>query len=110
MIEYTRVRDRDTGHCYSVVSSAVDPDAHEPLFDDDGNPEVAINPDGTPLPVVHAPAADGPLSGGYEAATNSALNEEIARRNRDRSDGDEIVPAGKKKDDLVAALYADDQS
>ena len=33
MIEFVRVRDKDTGHEYDVVASAVDPEAHEILPD-----------------------------------------------------------------------------
>lgn len=45
MPEFTRVRDKDTGHEYSVVN--VDPDAHEVI---DGD---AANADGVPLPPTY---------------------------------------------------------
>ena len=46
-IEYLRVKDRDTGHEYSVVASAFNADAHERLE------KPAVSCDGTPLPPKH---------------------------------------------------------
>jgi hypothetical protein len=46
-IEFVRVRDKDTGHEYDVVATAVDPKAHEVLKD---YPE---NLTGLPRPAKH---------------------------------------------------------
>lgn len=48
--EYVRVKDKDTGHKYSVIASAVDENAHQVLK------QPAVGDDGTPLPPEHAGA------------------------------------------------------
>jgi hypothetical protein len=45
----------------------------------------------------------------YEDMTVKALTAEIDSRNASRSEDDQIVPEGKAKADLVAALTADDE-
>lgn len=45
--------------------------------------------------------------GGSKPPTNPELEAEIAKRNEGRAETDQIVPAGKTKADLVAALEAD---
>jgi len=46
-IEFVRVRDKDTGHEYDVVATAVDPEAHEVLKD------YPPNLTGIPRPAKH---------------------------------------------------------
>lgn len=46
--------------------------------------------------------------GGAKPLTNAELEAEIAARNEGRADEDLIVPAGKTKADMIAALDADD--
>lgn len=46
----------------------------------------------------------------YRNWKNAELEAEIESRNSVRADGDKIVPAGTKKDHLVAALEADDEA
>lgn len=45
----------------------------------------------------------------YEDDTRANLQAEVKARNETRADEDKIRPASDKKDDLVAALYADDE-
>lgn len=47
---------------------------------------------------------------GYDALTVPALRDEISRRNEDRDEDDQIVPAGTLKADLTKALEADDNT
>lgn len=47
---------------------------------------------------------------GYESWKADELREEIDVRNKDRDEDDMIVPDGKKKADLIAALEADDEA
>lgn len=54
-----------------------------------------------------APADDEPV--GYDAQKVADLEAEIANRNEGRDEADQIVPAGTKKADLIAALEADDK-
>lgn len=72
-MEYTRVRDRSTGHHYSVISSAVHPTAHEVLD------EPAVDVSGTPLPPEYSASpsaaessneADADLSGRPESLSS----------------------------------------
>jgi hypothetical protein len=58
---WVRVRDKDTGYEYSV--RYVQPEAHEQLFDDNGDPVYGGDPDGAPLPPVHLADAGLPKSG-----------------------------------------------
>lgn len=44
----------------------------------------------------------------YDEWSVNELREEIANRNEGRDEDDRIVPGGRNKDDLVAALLADD--
>lgn len=46
----------------------------------------------------------------YEKRTVNKLKAEIDDRNETRAHDQKIVPAGEKKDDLVAALTADDEA
>jgi hypothetical protein len=48
---WVRVRDKDTGYEYSV--RYVQPEAHEQLFDDDGDPVPGSDDGDNPLPPVH---------------------------------------------------------
>lgn len=47
---------------------------------------------------------------GYSESTVKELRAEIDARNTDRDEDDQIVPDGKNKPDLVAALQADDEA
>lgn len=47
-------------------------------------------------------------SEGYDALTIPRLNEFISARNEGRPEDEQIVPEGKNKPELVAALEADD--
>lgn len=46
-------------------------------------------------------------SEGFGALTVPALRDEISRRNEGRAEGDQIVPEGTNKPDLIQALEAD---
>ena len=48
--EFVRVRDRGTGHEYTVSAALADNDAYERLD------KVAVDPNGNPFPPVYAPA------------------------------------------------------
>ena len=50
MTEFIRVRDKNTGHEYTVSAALADVDAYERLGD-----IAAIDPNGNPLPPVYAP-------------------------------------------------------
>lgn len=107
---YIRVRDIEltekTGQPFdlSIVESSFNPEIYELLED-----EPATHPDGTPLDPSRGeqPTDDGP---DYAAAVKADLQAEIDRRNAQRGEDTRIVPASTKKDDLVAALEADDAS
>ena len=45
----------------------------------------------------------------YEDMTVQQLKDEIAARNEDRDEDDQIVPEGSKRADLIAALEASDE-
>jgi hypothetical protein len=47
---------------------------------------------------------------GYDSWTAKQLMAEIEKRNSDRDEDSQIVLAGKKKSDAVAALTADDKA
>jgi hypothetical protein len=47
---------------------------------------------------------------GYDSWTAKQLMAEIEKRNSDRDEDSQIVLAGKKKSDAVAALSADDEA
>ena len=103
-MEFVRVSDKRTGHQYSIVEDAVDPEHHKVLAD-----HAALDADGRPLPpklkVPKAPVAS------YAGRKKADLQDEIARRNAERPDGDRIEVAGKGTvSDLVAALEADDEA
>ena len=59
MPDYLRVRENGTGHEYSVVASAVEPDNHKVLDD-----EPAVDGNGNPLPPVES------TKGGKKAASD----------------------------------------
>lgn len=44
----------------------------------------------------------------YSKLTVAELNEVIEGRNSERGEGEKLEPAGTKKDELIAALVADD--
>jgi hypothetical protein len=46
----------------------------------------------------------------YEDDTRANLQAEVKARNEDRAEENKIRPASDRKDDLVAALYADDEA
>lgn len=48
--DYVRVRDKDTGHEYSILRRSVDREAHELTQ------KKAVDDGGSPLPPVHNPA------------------------------------------------------
>ena len=52
--EFVRVRDRGTGHEYTVSAALADNDAYERLD------KVAADPNGNPLPPVYAPEPEAP--------------------------------------------------
>lgn len=45
----------------------------------------------------------------YEESDYNDLRAEVARRNADREDGEQITPTSNKAADLIAALVADDK-
>lgn len=53
--EFVRVRDRGTGHEYTVSAALADNDAYERLDD-----IAAIDPNGNPFPPVYAPEPEAP--------------------------------------------------
>lgn len=53
-----RVKDRDTGHVYSIGKSAFDSKIQELLVDAEGNPRPGRNLDGTVIPQVYRNAVD----------------------------------------------------
>lgn len=78
--------------------------------------EDAVDRNGRPLDATYPdpaaptePAGDQPLP--YDQWTNAALDDEIARRNSERTEDDQIVvaPPGNKAE-LVAALTGDDET
>lgn len=106
---FIRVRDREltekTGKPFdlSIVESSFNEELYERLD------ETATHPDGTPLPPSRGeaePTDDAPKYKG----TKADLQAEIDRRNTNRPEDALIVPNGTTKDDLVAALQADDAS
>lgn len=52
--EFVRVRDRGTGHEYTVSAALADNDAYERLD------IVAVDPNGNPFPPVYAPEPEAP--------------------------------------------------
>lgn len=52
--EFVRVRDRGTGHEYTVSAALADNDAYERLD------KVAVDPNGNPFPPVYAPDPEAP--------------------------------------------------
>lgn len=52
--EFVRVRDRGTGHEYTVSAALADNDAYERLDKD------AVDPNGNPFPPVYAPDPEAP--------------------------------------------------
>ena len=52
--EFVRVRDRGTGHEYTVSAALADNDAYERLD------KVAVDPNGNPFPPVYAPEPEAP--------------------------------------------------
>ena len=52
--EFVRVRDRGTGHEYTVTAALADNDAYERLD------KVAVDPNGNPFPPVYAPEPEAP--------------------------------------------------
>lgn len=111
--KFIRVRDIEltekTGAPFdlSIVESSFNPaEGVYQLLED----EPATHPDGTPLPPSRGEKATGDDTPDYAAAVKADLEAEISRRNAQRGEDTQIVPAGTKKDDLVAALQADDAS
>ena len=52
--EFVRVRDRGTGHEYTVSAALADNDAYDRLD------KVAVDPNGNPFPPVYAPEPEAP--------------------------------------------------
>lgn len=106
-LKWARVRDKDTGHEYSVIESAVDEKTVTVLDN-----EHAVDNLGEPLPPKYAgtqPVAESDDKSGYEAMKKDELEAEIGSRNSDRAEADQIVVGGNgNKPDLIAALVADD--
>lgn len=48
MTDYLRVKDKSTGHKYTIIASSFDPEAHQELKQD------AVNIAGDPLPPEYA--------------------------------------------------------
>lgn len=63
MPEFVRVRDNDTKHEYTVVASAVDPEAHTVLD------EPALDETEAPLPPKHHESKQSSNKSGQKAAT-----------------------------------------
>ena len=54
MSEYVRVRDKDTGHEYTIEKRSVDPAAHQVTQ------KKAVDDGGSPLPALHNPTPGQP--------------------------------------------------
>lgn len=64
MSDFTRVRDKKTGHTYSIATGAVDKDQHQVLEDAD-----AVDANGKPLPPEYAETKTTARTAGKEASS-----------------------------------------
>ena len=94
--EFQRVKDKTTGHKFSV--------RHPNLSKVDVIDEPAVDREGKPL--LAEPNPDAPATE-FDDLRVDQLNARIAELNADRDDEHKIAPAGTKKADLIAALAGD---